>query len=300
MILYRPVGQKEYDLIKESGFMKFPPRFYWQPIFYPVLNQEYATQIARDWNTKDEASGYVGYVLEFEIDDRFISRYEIHTVGNGMHQEYWIPAEDLKKFNRHLKKDKLHMAISPIDKYVGENLLNADLENTFFLSKVQLLGTCYHQFKQGEWNDEYWSEESIYLRDDEVFIFALIFAKVIKDYSPYDMRQIESDETTKLANVISQFNDVLSSSRNIITAYKDIGVYDSISSKVLDDLVLIDNKNNVSSNEEVEVYGTYSSDEFEKQLLELDFDKLSKTVSYFTSWLKEAEQKHGCFTLLGI
>lgn len=48
--LYRPVGEKELDLIKESDYRKFPPRLAEQPIFYPVLNQEYATEIARDWN----------------------------------------------------------------------------------------------------------------------------------------------------------------------------------------------------------------------------------------------------------
>ena len=65
--LFRPVGVKELELIAESGYLGFPPRLYFQPIFYPVLNEEYATQIARDWNTKDEASGYAGYVTRFEV-----------------------------------------------------------------------------------------------------------------------------------------------------------------------------------------------------------------------------------------
>lgn len=56
-VLYRPVGQREYELIVESGFRRFPPRFAEQPYFYPVTNEEYATQIACDWNTQDERSG---------------------------------------------------------------------------------------------------------------------------------------------------------------------------------------------------------------------------------------------------
>ena len=56
--LYRPVGQKELDLIKESGFKKFPARLERQPIFYPVMRQAYAAQIALGWNTKEEFSGY--------------------------------------------------------------------------------------------------------------------------------------------------------------------------------------------------------------------------------------------------
>ena len=59
VILYRPVGPEELDLIRESGFRAFPPRLADQPIFYPVMNEEYATQIARDWNVKASGAGYV-------------------------------------------------------------------------------------------------------------------------------------------------------------------------------------------------------------------------------------------------
>ena len=43
--LYRPVGPKGLELIERSGFSAFPPRLPEQPIFYPVLNQEYAEQM---------------------------------------------------------------------------------------------------------------------------------------------------------------------------------------------------------------------------------------------------------------
>lgn len=48
--LYRPVSQKELDLIEQSDWKAFPPRLPEQPIFYPVTNEEYAIQITRDWN----------------------------------------------------------------------------------------------------------------------------------------------------------------------------------------------------------------------------------------------------------
>jgi len=102
MELYRPVGQKEYELIEHSGFKRFPPRLPEQPIFYPVLNEKYADEIASKWNTKDKFSGYVGYVLRFEVLDEYISRYEIQTVGASHCQEYWIPAEELDKFNANI------------------------------------------------------------------------------------------------------------------------------------------------------------------------------------------------------
>ena len=63
--LYRPVGVKELDLILNTGCRRYPKRLPTQPIFYPVLNQEYAAEIAKLWNTKDQFSGYAGFVTEF-------------------------------------------------------------------------------------------------------------------------------------------------------------------------------------------------------------------------------------------
>ena len=102
VMLFRPVGQKERDLIRDSGWRRFPPRLPHQPIFYPVLNEAYARQIARDWNTKDEASGFVGYVTRFRVRSAFLERYPVRTVGARVHQEYWVPAEDLTTFNEHI------------------------------------------------------------------------------------------------------------------------------------------------------------------------------------------------------
>jgi hypothetical protein len=100
--LYRPVGRVELDLIQASAFRRFPPRLPEQPFFYPVLSEAYATQIARDWNTKDESSGFVGYVLRFGVRSEFLSHYEVHTVGSSEHREYWIPAADLEKLNENI------------------------------------------------------------------------------------------------------------------------------------------------------------------------------------------------------
>ena len=97
--LYRPVGPIELELIEKNDFRAFPPRLPEQPIFYPVLNEEYATRIARDWNTKDERSAFTGYVLRFAVRSEFLRAYDIHVVGSSKHQEYWIPAADLTKFN---------------------------------------------------------------------------------------------------------------------------------------------------------------------------------------------------------
>jgi hypothetical protein len=95
--LYRPVGPKELELIRASGFKAFPPRLPEQPIFYPVLTEEYAIKVARDWNVR--ASG-AGFVTRFRVQESFLARYELQEAGGRRHQEYWIPAEDLAEFNR--------------------------------------------------------------------------------------------------------------------------------------------------------------------------------------------------------
>ncbi len=100
LILFRPVGPQELALIKDSGMRAFPPRLPEQPIFYPVMNQEYARQIARDWNVKDSGSGFV---TRFAVDAAFARRYPVQQVGAQIHQELWVPAEELAQFNSHIR-----------------------------------------------------------------------------------------------------------------------------------------------------------------------------------------------------
>ena len=100
-VLYRPVGPKELELIKESGYREFPSRLPGQPIFYPVLNEDYAVQIARDWNAGNPEIG-AGYVTRFRVRSAYLSKFDIKIVGSGIHQEYWIPAEELAEFNSNI------------------------------------------------------------------------------------------------------------------------------------------------------------------------------------------------------
>ena len=100
--LYRPVGLKELELIFNSGWKAFPPRLEWQPIFYPVMNEAYAIEIATKWNLDDEGSGYSGFVTAFDVDKEFISNYKIENVGGPIHNELWVPADELEEFNSHI------------------------------------------------------------------------------------------------------------------------------------------------------------------------------------------------------
>ena len=97
--LYRPTGPNELKKIEDLEWKAFPPRLPEQPIFYPVMNEAYATQIARDWNVP--ASG-VGYVLRFEVEADYCSKFEVQNVGGEIHNELWVPAEELDEFNSHI------------------------------------------------------------------------------------------------------------------------------------------------------------------------------------------------------
>ena len=82
--------------MEASGWREWPPRLPGQPIFYPVLSEQYATMIARDWNVQQSGAGYV---TRFQVRRSFLDRYEVHQVGGQTILEYWIPAEDLTALN---------------------------------------------------------------------------------------------------------------------------------------------------------------------------------------------------------
>jgi hypothetical protein len=99
VILFRPTGPNELKLVEQSGWLAWPPRLPEQPIFYPVLTEEYARKIAKDWNAAKADTGYRGYVTRFTVRADFLYGREVQTVGASWAKEYWIPAEDLDALN---------------------------------------------------------------------------------------------------------------------------------------------------------------------------------------------------------
>jgi len=93
------VGPQELALIEASDYSAFPPRLPEQPIFYPVLNRDYARQIARDWNVRDSGAGFL---TRFDVDSNYREQFEVQDVRGSQHAELWIPAEELANFNAHI------------------------------------------------------------------------------------------------------------------------------------------------------------------------------------------------------
>ena len=125
--LYRPIGEKEMMLIIASNYRKFPPRLEWQPIFYPVLDEGYASEIAEKWNTRDEAGNYLGFVTRFEVSEDETDKYQVQNVGARNHNELWVPSEELEAFNQAIVGN-----IEVIKAFIGKEFkvpANTEIEN---------------------------------------------------------------------------------------------------------------------------------------------------------------------------
>lgn len=120
--LYRPVGLKELDLIKQSYWKNFPERLPDQPIFYPVLTYEYAELIISSWNINEEFAGYAGAITKFDIDLEFIKKYKVETAGGPTLQELWVPSEELSAFNEKIISTIKIVGVVYGEMYKGEKI----------------------------------------------------------------------------------------------------------------------------------------------------------------------------------
>ncbi|MGH8880564.1 MAG: hypothetical protein ACRD0P_24945 [Stackebrandtia sp.] len=97
--LWRPTGSRELDLVERAEWRAWPTRLADQPIFYPVLNEDYAIRIAREWNVP---AGGSGFVTKFHVDTSYARTLPTQRAGGADKLELWIPAERLAEFNEHL------------------------------------------------------------------------------------------------------------------------------------------------------------------------------------------------------
>jgi len=86
-----------------------------------VLNKAYADQIAAEWNTKDAFGGYCGVTTSFDLLESHFSKYAVQNVGGAIHNELWVPAEDLEEFNRNIVN-----GIRVVSAFFGEGFVMPD------------------------------------------------------------------------------------------------------------------------------------------------------------------------------
>lgn len=63
------------------------------------MNEAYAIQIARDWNVPASGSGFV---TKFAVKTVYVNKFETQNVGGEIHNELWVPAEELEAFNSNI------------------------------------------------------------------------------------------------------------------------------------------------------------------------------------------------------
>ncbi|MGY0069910.1 hypothetical protein ACWZEH_24585 [Streptomyces sp. QTS137] len=97
--LWRPTGPEELELVRESGWRAWPPRLPEQPVFCPVLDEDHAIRIARDWNVKHDGAGFV---TRFEVESEFLARYPVRRAGGRTILELRVPAGELDEFDSHI------------------------------------------------------------------------------------------------------------------------------------------------------------------------------------------------------
>ena len=51
---------------------------------------------------EDEIEGYQTRLTRFEVEQSYVEQFVVQTVGGRIHQELWVPAEQLDEFNRHI------------------------------------------------------------------------------------------------------------------------------------------------------------------------------------------------------
>jgi hypothetical protein len=99
--LYGAIGAADFALLLRSGFREFPPRLEEHAIFFDESSKPRALAAAHEWNARDAASGYVGYVTCFRVRSAFLVAYPPRVRGQG-HTEYWIPTAHLPRLNREI------------------------------------------------------------------------------------------------------------------------------------------------------------------------------------------------------
>ncbi|GAA1466801.1 hypothetical protein GCM10009603_52650 [Nocardiopsis exhalans] len=99
MTLWRPTGPVELALVRDSGWRERPPRLPGRPVFYPLLNEDHAPWIARQWDLPRAGEGHV---TRFRVEAGFASRYPVQQVGGSTILELWVPAGELAEFNAHI------------------------------------------------------------------------------------------------------------------------------------------------------------------------------------------------------
>lgn len=86
--------------------------------------------LAEKWNTKDEFSGYCGIITKFDLPTDYLQKYEVHNVGGFIHNELWVPSDDLNEFNSNIIGQ-----VEIVKVFIGTNFKFSDTSRSAMLVK---------------------------------------------------------------------------------------------------------------------------------------------------------------------
>ena len=92
--LWGPVGQAELDLIEQTRWTRFAPRLPDSRSSRPVLNEEYATKVARDGNTKGAARATSATCCASRSKPTMSAGFEPQRVDGAGIDELWVPVAE--------------------------------------------------------------------------------------------------------------------------------------------------------------------------------------------------------------
>ncbi|MFG1890566.1 ADP-ribosylation/crystallin J1 [Micromonospora sp. NPDC049051] len=97
-VLWHSMGQQECDLVRETGWRRWPPPPPDRLYFFPILREDFAIRAAREWNLV----GSVRYVARFHVETGFLARYTTRSFGGSAAPMLWVPAEEIDELNAHI------------------------------------------------------------------------------------------------------------------------------------------------------------------------------------------------------
>lgn len=89
--LYRVIDDGELNALRALGFRKFPACG--EAAFYPMLSRHFALESLRQRPPGRQ------YLTQFKICAVYARSFEVQTLCGEVHDELWVPAEELPVFN---------------------------------------------------------------------------------------------------------------------------------------------------------------------------------------------------------
>lgn len=135
------MGLPELAQALDADAKAFPDRSPERPTFVLALSFEHAQRLASERHPAEAASGFAGFVADFDLDADYARRLEVRLVGEPVqHREIWLPADRLRELNTQLRSRIRTRAAFYGPAFVGLPPLPGALEGVGAAGQLRTLG----------------------------------------------------------------------------------------------------------------------------------------------------------------